>query len=165
MNMNDIKSKLPEFVRTPRFAKALSILAIIIIALLIFQAGVFVGYRKAAFSYRWGDNYYRTFGPAHERGRISGNTRGDFPVSSGASGTIIQVDLPVFVMIDSDKIERVVRVSNDTIIRRLRESLKPEDLKDNQYVVVIGSPNADSEIDARFIRLLPGSASTSPKFQ
>jgi hypothetical protein len=85
----------------------------------------------------------------------------DLLESNGVAGTIIKVTLPTFVIEGGGNVERVVRVTDDTIIRQLRESLEPEDLKDNQYVVVIGSPNSDSEIEARFIRLLPSPAEVS----
>lgn len=138
----------------------------IIVALLIFQAGMFIGYHKAAFSYRWGQDYYRTFGghlpelPFGRAGRRNfpmgmGMDGEDFPSSHGSIGKIIKIDLPTFIMEGTDKTERVVVISDNTIVRRFRETLKPSDLKTEDYVVIIGSPNNKSQIEARFIRLVP----------
>lgn len=150
-----MREEVLRVIRTQGLQKTLRILGVVIIALLVFQAGVFVGYRKAAFSYRFGDNYYRTFGPEQMRNRIPGMPPSDFLESNGASGMILKVTLPTFVLEGRDGVERVVRITDDTIIRQMRESLIPADLKEKEYVVVIGAPNDRSEIEARFIRLLP----------
>ena len=47
-----------------------SLLALIVF-LLVFGAGMFVGEKKARFSYRWGENYQRNF--AGPRGGFFGN--------------------------------------------------------------------------------------------
>ena len=54
--------KLKDFSQSTRFKGALYGIGFTLIILLIFQAGIFIGYRKAAFSYRWGENHYQTFG-------------------------------------------------------------------------------------------------------
>jgi len=41
--------------------KAVWVLAGIIILIFVFGAGMFAGYRRALFSTRWGENYYRNF--------------------------------------------------------------------------------------------------------
>lgn len=137
--MTDFKKMFP----SKLFTRILCIIGIVIVALLIFQTGVFVGYHKAAFSYRWGQEYYHTFG-GHR-----------FPSSHGAIGKIIKVDLPTFIMEGPDKTEQVVLTTDTTIVRRFRDVIKPSDLKPDDYVVVIGSPNDKSQIEARFIRLVP----------
>ncbi len=126
----------------------------IIIALLIFQAGMFVGYRKASFSYRWGDNYHRTFGE-QQKFPFRMGPRGDFSESHGVVGKVVSIKLPTFVVEGSDNVEKVVVIKEDTIIRRFRDTLKPEDLKTGDLIVVIGSPNNQSEVEAKLIRMLP----------
>ena len=136
------------------FTKILAGIGIVIVALLIFQAGVLVGYHKAAFSYRGGQDYYHTFGE-HRRNFPMGMGREDFSDSHGIIGKIIKTDLPTLVIEGQNKIEQVVLTNDQTMVRHLRDILKPSDLKTDDYVVVIGSPNDKSQIEARFIRLLP----------
>jgi hypothetical protein len=125
-----------------------------IIILLIFQAGIFVGYHKAAFSYQWGDNYYRTFeGMRKDPGFARDFIRGDFPDAHGTVGKIIKIDLPTIFVTDQRNIEKAVVVKDDTVIRRFRETLQPADLKVDDFVVVIGSPNEKGQVEAKFIRL------------
>jgi hypothetical protein len=49
-------TKIMDFARSH---KILAVLGVVIIELIVFQSGIFVGYHKAAFSFRMGDNYYR----------------------------------------------------------------------------------------------------------
>ena len=139
-----------DFFGSKKISYALVGLFALIIALLIFQAGMFVGYRKAKFSYRMGDNFHRTFGE-----RKGGFARGDFPGGHGTIGKIIKIDLPALVIEDKDNVEKIIIIKDDTAVRRFRESVKTSDLKIDDYVVVIGAPNAESQIEARLIRIVP----------
>ena len=150
-----------EYIRSPRLRVLLMVLGGLVVVLIVFDVGVAVGYRKASFSYGWGNNYYRAFGPMHEGRVMMRAQEGDVLAGNGAAGSIISLKLPTFIIEDQSRIERVVRISDDTLIRQFRDRLSPTDLKERQYVVVIGSPNERSEIEARFIRVLPVPASTS----
>lgn len=137
------------------FKITISAIAVFIIVLFIFQAGMFIGYRKAAFSYQGGDNYYRTFAGHHD-GRMIGLLfdRG-LSNDHGTIGKIIKVSLPVVVIADQDGTEKIVDIDDDTEIRRFRETIGPADLVVGNYAVVIGSPNNNAHIDAKLIRLIP----------
>ena len=131
----------------------LIVVGIIIVVLVIFEAGIFVGFHKASFSYRLGENYYQTFGgPRGDFGEIAGN---GFPNTNGVNGKIIKINLPSIVIEDQTSIERVVVITDDTSIRKFREEIKPEDLKVGDYVVIIGSPNDSAQTEAHLIRLIP----------
>ncbi|MBI3442287.1 MAG: hypothetical protein HY007_00760 [Candidatus Sungbacteria bacterium] len=143
-----------KFFQSKLFTKIFAGIGIVIAALLIFQAGMFVGYRKAAFSYRWGQDYYHTFG-GRRKNFLAGMDRGEFPSAHGTIGKIIKIDLPTFVIEGQDKTEQVVLTNDQTTVRRFRETIKPADLKPDDYVVVIGDPNDTSQIEARLIRLMP----------
>lgn len=125
-----------------------------IVALLIFRAGVFVGYRRAAFSYRFGENYYRTFDDGR-RGQAPAFLRGDLPGGHGAIGKVVRVTLPTFVVAGRDNIEKIVLIKEDTIVRRFRETIKATDLKVGDSVVVLGEPNDEAQVEAKLIRILP----------
>ncbi len=145
---------LKGFLQSKNFTRLLWGLGIVVAVIAIFQAGALVGYRKAAFSYRWGDNYYRAFGERRE-GLVPGPRPGEFPDAHGAAGRIVKIDLPTFVMEGDDRIERVVAVGGDTVIRRFRDTVAPGDLRPDDLVVVIGSPDDQSRIQAKLIRILP----------
>lgn len=142
-------------------------IGILIAVLLILQVGMFVGYKKAAFSYKWGEDYYRAFGPGQGRmpprndGRIP-MMRGQFPESYGVSGKILKIDLPIIIIDGKDGVEKAVLLKDGIDIRRFKETVKSSDLKIDDIVVVIGSPNSDSQIEAKLIRILPAKPAEQP---
>ena len=143
--------------------------AAFIILLIVFGLGTFVGFRKANFSYRWGENYHQNF--AGPRGGFFGDFGGkDFINAHGVIGQIIKIDpstgstsspqassgqAATLIIKGMDNIEKIVLIEDDTIIERLRETLKTTDLKVDDTVVVIGQPNDAGQIEAKFIRLMP----------
>ncbi|MDO8560617.1 MAG: hypothetical protein Q7R91_00160 [bacterium] len=146
---------IKDFLQSKMFKTALYCLAGVIVILMIFQAGIFVGYRKAAFSYRWGDNYYRNFGERHGDFMENLPRDKDFSSAHGAMGKIIKIELPTLILAGSDNIEKVIVIKDDTIIRRLKDAIKPEDMKADEFAVIIGTPNENAQIEAKLIRLLP----------
>lgn len=124
---------------------------------LIFGAGIFVGQMKARFSYRWAESYHKNF--AGPKGGFLGDLRGfpagDFIESRGAFGEIIQISNSDFVVKGRGDAEKVIVVSKDTVIQKGRETIKKEELKVGDKVVIIGSPNEEGQIEARLIRLFP----------
>lgn len=150
---------MKEFFKSITFKTALTTAGLLLAVLVIFQVGVFVGYRKAAFSYHWGENYYQTFEPPARRGgpRVGGMITGRerFPVSHGAVGKVLKIDLPNFIVEGHDTIEKVVRVSSSTSVVRFREKVSASDIVVGDTVTVLGSPNDTSEIEAKLIRIMP----------
>lgn len=144
-----------KFFQSKKFKVILYGLGILIVALLIFQAGIWVGYRKAGFSYHAGENYFRTFGGGRHGAFPMGMHMKDFPESHGAIGRVIKINLPTLVMEDRDQIEKVIAIGDDTIVTRLRENIKPADLKVDDIIVVIGSPDDNAQVAAKLIRVLP----------
>jgi len=148
------------FFQSKLFRNILCVIGIVVVALTIFQAGVFVGYRRASFSYRLGDNYHKTFGLPTRHGMMGGGdffgfSRGEFTSAYGATGTIVKINLPNIIVTGGDKVEKVVSTNDSTIIRRFRDDVKVEDLKVGDSVIVIGSPNSAAQIEAKLIRVLP----------
>ena len=124
------------------------------IVLIIFQAGIFIGYKKASFSYGWSDNYSRNFG-GHKGRPFMGMLRSEFSNSHGAIGKIIKIDLPAVVLESNDNIEKIITINDDTLIKKFRDTIKPEDLGVDDNVVIIGSPDSEGKIVAKLIRLMP----------
>lgn len=145
---------LKEFAQSKTFQGVLIGLGVAIVALLIFQAGMLVGYRKAAFSYRMGDNYYRAFGDRGPR-PFQLPLGGGFAEAYSAIGKVVSVSLPTIVVVGPDEIEKVILIGEDTQIRRFDQTIEAGDLKVGDFTVILGSPNDDSQIEAKLIRLLP----------
>ena len=134
--------------------KILYIVGVLALILIIFQAGVFVGYRKAAFSYRFGDRYYNNIrGPGNHF--LGGFPRGGFPDASGATGKVMKIDLPTIIVLGPDNIEKVVRIDEETKINRFRDSVSSSEIRVNDFVTIIGNPNSRAEIEARLVRIIP----------
>ncbi|HOB90211.1 MAG TPA: hypothetical protein PKG74_02700 [Candidatus Colwellbacteria bacterium] len=152
---------IKDFFESKTFKGTLVGLTVFVVLLWIFQLGVGIGYRKAYFSGRAGDNFrlifggrpqnhgvppFRVFYPAAEQGVFSGY---------GTTGTIISINLPRFALETPENIERSVLIGEKTEIRKYRDNLRPEDLQLEDNVVIIGSPSQNGEIEARLIRYLP----------
>lgn len=143
-----------DFVQSKAFRNAVVIVGMVVVALFIFQAGVFVGYHKAAFSYREGANYYEAFGEGHTM--MFGNIpAGNFSEDNGTVGKIITVSLPTFIVADNGGVEKTVNITDDTLVRSGRNTVSSSKLRIGDYVAVLGSPNGNAQIQATFIRLLP----------
>lgn len=144
------------------------LLAVFLVLFLTFIAGMNVGFHKARFSYQWGENYQKNFaGPRN--GTLHGILRDfggkDFINSHGAAGRIIKIDSAqsknadsnqtgIIIMKDRDGIEKSVIIDGATSIMRFRKTIKLSDLKNDDAITVIGFPNEQGQIIAKFIRIL-----------
>jgi|SRR3989338_358860 len=151
---NFMYKDLKEFAQSKSFRGILVGIGVAIIALLIFQAGMFVGYRKAAFAYRFGDNYYRAFDHRGSKA-FRESFPGKFMDVNGAAGTIVSIDLPTFVVVGPDEVEKVILIGDKTRIRHFDQEVEPSNLKVDDFTVILGSPNESSQIEAKLIRVLP----------
>lgn len=144
------------FLQSKKFKIALMVLGALVVLLLVFRVGEFVGYRKARFSYRWGENYHRNF--AGPRGGFFGDVRRgfgdkDFMSAHGTFGSIIKIDGATLIVKGSDTVEKTILVSDATTITSRREIILISDLAVDDRVAVIGSPNEQGQIAAKFIRV------------
>lgn len=145
------------------------ILGSTVIALIIFVAGVNVGFHKAKFSYKFGENYERNFmnppmmAPGVPNGPMGGMMRpGEFPDKiegrgfrnpHGNSGTIISISGNSLVIKNSNNEESTISISEKTTIKSGRDAIKIEDLKTEDQIVVIGEPGDDGVVNAYLIRV------------
>ena len=159
----DIKKIIPNSaLQSPTFRKIVIAVGVAVLFLIVFQAGVFVGFRKAEFSFRGGDNYYRAFGEDRRR-QIPGMMHEEFPGANGSIGKVLSIALPVMVIEDRNSVEKTIRINNNTVIRRGRETLTSSDLRTNDMLVVLGNPNTNAEIEATLVRLLPPPPGFTPQ--
>lgn len=132
----------------------LGVIGALIVALLVFEVGFEVGSRKAGFSCHWGENYRRNFG-GQTQGFLKEFKNEDLVGAHGVFGKIIKIDGQEIVIQDRGNVEKIVIVKDDTVIQRFRGTVNLTDLKVDDQVVIIGEPNTDGKIEARFIRILP----------
>jgi hypothetical protein len=127
-------------------------IGIVVVVLLIFSAGITVGFHKASFGRAWGENYERNFGMMPGRLMFG---KDNFPNANGAAGKIIKVELPTIIVQDKDNTEKVVLIKDDTQIQKMKESVTTKDLKIDDFIVVIGVPNEQGQVEAKLIRIMP----------
>jgi len=143
------------FLNSKVFRGVVYTLGVIFVALVIFYAGIQVGFHKADFSSRWGENYGQNFG-GPRGSSTAGLPPGDEPIGGhGTFGQIIKINLPQIIIKSPQEAEKIIVISGDTQIRQMRNNIKPTDLKVGEVVVTIGSPDNAGLIDADLIRVLP----------
>ena len=154
--MKKIHEEIKKFLDKKILIKTLYVILILFIAILIFSAGIITGLNKGSFEKDWGEHYGENFGMGHMKGQIMGDPTGiNTPISHGAIGKILDIQLPTLVVQDKDGTEKVILVNDDTGIEKVRNFIKVSDLKVGDFLVVIGSPNSQAQIQAKFIRVIP----------
>lgn len=150
-----------KFFESDFYKRLLITVGIIIIIIIAFGAGILVGYRKASFSSDWARNYERNFGgpPRAMMGiqGFPGMMEDSFMNAHGAIGTILNIGNSS-IAVNSPDGEKTITISTSTQIRgneKDGQDLKLSDLKVNDRVLIIGSPDQSGQVEARFIRVLP----------
>jgi len=124
--------------------------------ILVFSMGMLVGQKRAEFSFRWAENYHKNFaGPS--RGFFGNFPAMGFMNSHGIFGSIISIQGNTIMVKGEDVAEQTIVVSDTTTMVSTTGTIKISDLKVGDSIVIIGSPNAQGQIDAKFVRLLPSS--------
>ena len=126
-----------------------------VVALLVFQLGMWVGYKKGTFACQFTGPYERMFGLRdRDEGFIPGMFRQEIG-GHGSVGKIVSIQMPVMVIADANTVETTVHITNDTLIRKFRDEISSKDLAVGDTVVVLGTPDAQGQIDAKLIRVMP----------
>lgn len=146
--------EIKRIARSHIFKVIICSIAGLLILLFVFQAGMFVGFQKAMFSNKIGENYFHEING--DQGMM-GIPNGDFESAHGAVGKIVQLKLPLIVIEDQSSIEKTVQVGSTTQIRDVNGNEKTDDLKTDDFVVVFGSPSSSTNpvLLAKLIRILP----------
>lgn len=108
-----------------------------------FGVGQLVGYRKAKFSYDWSEQYDTNFG-GPRRGMFGMPGEEMFPNPYGVAGTVIKVRDNTLIVVGLDRREKSVIVDAQLQLPKI-----------GNQVVIIGEPNDQGQIVAKFIRILP----------
>jgi len=152
-NIKKIKEKIDKF-------GIVKFIIILIIAFLIFQSGIFIGYHKAMYYRSLENNYYRPFDQNQNRdSKKTYNFMQDtnLPGGHGAVGKIVSISLPNIVVASPDNVEKTVNISSDTLIRQFRDTANTADLKVGDFVIVLGDASSSDNgvVNAKLIRILP----------
>ncbi len=147
-------TKIKEIFESNTILKVIYCVGIIGIAFLIFRIGVFVGEKKEAFKNAWRDHYMENFDMS-SRPNFNSQKIDTHPNSHGAIGKIISVQLPTILVSDKNSVEKSIEIDSDAKIINGNETITAQDLKVNDFVVIIGLPNDKGQIDAKFIRIIP----------
>lgn len=125
-----------------------------ILVLVIFQAGMVMGYHKARFAGAFGNNFERNF-IGSRGGGMKMMFNGAMPSGYGAVGEIVSINLPQIIVSGPDNIEKTVTVSTTTSIRRFRDEIQASELVAGEFVVILGNPNESGQIEANLVRIMP----------
>jgi hypothetical protein len=141
-------------------------LAVFIVLALVFKIGMFVGEKKAQFSFRWAENYHRMF--AGPKAGFLGSLRmppfSEFIEGHGTVGEIIKIEGNNLIVKGRRDVEKLILVNEKTIIKSGFKNIKVSDLKIGDIIVIIGSPNDKGQIEAKLIRVFPPKTSFKGKF-
>jgi len=147
-------NKIKTFFQSKYFIGTVKIVGVFFVLFFVFEIGMFFGFQKASFSFRAGENYFREMRGAPNDPML-GIRGGDFTNSHGSIGKIIKISLPNVLIEDRDNTEKNILINNNTVLKSDKGDIKPENLKEGQFVMVIGSPDNDSDIDAKLVRIMP----------
>ena len=126
----------------------------VVILVFVFGLGVFVGTKRADFSFKWAEAYHQNFG-GPQGGFLGDPTGREFTDANGVFGQIIKIDSQTLTIKGRDSVEKIVLVNDKTTISFQRQNKKLADLKIGENVVVIGEPNNNGQIEAELIRIIP----------
>ena len=148
---------IKEFIQSGVFKGILIGIFIAIIMFIIFQAGVVVGERKASFAHKFGENFERNFKNPRAIGFMQKGIPGDvdMPSPHGAVGEIVSIALPLIVVAGPDNLEKTVVVTELTEIREFRDTIQVSELTVGDFIVVLGTPNEEGQVEAKLIRTVP----------
>ena len=148
---------MKEFLSSKKYTPFIKILGLLLAVLVIFWAGMIVGYHKAQFSAHMGDRYYNAFGkhPHSPLNMMGGVDADDLVSGHGAVGKIISVNLPNVIVSDNNGVEKNVIIDNETSLKSGRESVASTSLTVNKFIVVIGAPDETGRITAKLVRIMP----------
>ncbi len=142
-----------DFFKLPKTKTLLSILCGVFLALIVFGLGITVGYRRAIFSSEFGAQYYHElYGDPFGRPMTKVLANGQL-TTHGVAGEVIDVGSSTIFVKDPSGNEESVFISTDTPIREMNQEILANDILIGDGVTVIGEPDANGQVDARFVRV------------
>lgn len=148
---------MKEFLSLQKFKRLLLVIGGFAVVFLIFGLGVAVGYHKALFSSSMGQNYYRDFYGDARKEPLQGFGE-HTPNTHGVTGSVIGVSSTTIALRDGDNNERSVVIASDTVIKKMNDTISVDKIHTGDNVAVIGEPNENGQVRARFVRVFDASS-------
>jgi hypothetical protein len=148
---------MKEFLQSRTVTKIMVFLGIVLAMLIVFQAGVVVGFHRGLFAGKWSQNYYRGLSGTNS---IYSPFMRETKNPHGVVGEIISMSSSTFLVKGRDSAEEVVNITPTTTIRSLWNKASFDDFHNGTELVVIGEPDDAGEITASFIRILSPNPTT-----
>lgn len=139
---------------------------IVFIFLVGFGVGMKVGFHKALFSTQWGERYEKNFLDRPEKGMHQDGMRGSFREKfedmrigkgmrsgHGIAGDVVSIADTSLVIKNPDNQENTIQTNDQTTITKGREVATFKDITVGSRVIVLGKPQDDGVVLARFIRV------------
>ena len=168
-NSETVKNEIPDSIGNKtlvdkEFKSIFKGIAVLIIAVIIFFAGMIVGRIQYRFTYnrisrglmttdRGGFETNLSMSPAfyNTPGILGQSGQGMMPNSNGIKGTISSVSNNGIIVQGDNGVSGNITITAETVIKNQNQDIKISDLKSGQKVAVIGDPNTDGGITAKFI--------------
>lgn len=132
----------------------------LILLFVVFGLGIAVGYERAGFAAGFDRNYFRIFFGGPPSGTIS-MMAPPMPVGMhGVVGSVIDVGTSTISVTNQESNEQSIAVSSGTVIRDGNNTVTIGDVAVGDQIAVIGEPNDQGQVAARFIRIIASSSST-----
>ena len=129
----------------------------LVLLLVVFGLGMAVGDHRSLFASRFGENYYHNFlgmgdgfGGRMEMGHFN---------THGVAGTVIDVTSSTISVKNFRGSEESVAILPETIVSENDNTVSSTVITVGNDVIVVGQPDNQGEIRARFIRLFTSSSS------
>jgi hypothetical protein len=149
------------FLKMPRTKTFLVVLCGALVVLIAYGLGILVGYRRAIFASQFGEHYYRTmYGDPFGKPMIGVMGMGPMTMH-GVAGQVIDVASETISVKDINGNEESVWVVSGTPIRDMNNSVSMQEIQPADQIIVIGQPDPDGDIAARFIRIFETSSSSN----
>lgn len=133
------------------FSKIILIIGGVVVVIIIFLIGENVGYHKAEFSYRFGNNYSRIFGRRTPGMIFDDNTLLE---DNGASGMIVKISLPEIFLEGDNGVEQIITLANNSLVKEFRATIASSSLKVGDEIIVLGEPGMNGAIKAGLVRVI-----------
>ncbi|HEY5220806.1 MAG TPA: DUF5666 domain-containing protein [Candidatus Paceibacterota bacterium] len=152
---------MSNLLQSKKVRAVLWILGGLIALFVVFGLGIAVGYDRAGFAAGFDRNYYRIFFGGTPGGPIGLMAPPMPSATHGVVGTIIDVGTSTISVTDQENNEQSIMVSLGTVIRDGDSDSAIGDMVVGDQIAVIGEPDNDGQIEARFIRIISKSSSTT----
>ncbi len=130
----------------------LMVLFLIVFGFAMFQFGTNLGSNRGRFACNWAKNYQNNFG-GPRFGFGQDQPFNDFVDGHGIFGEIIKINKTDIVVTSKEGVEKIINISDKTIIKSFEKDITIENLKLNDRLMIIGDPNDQGQIDAKLIRI------------